>query len=58
MDNQEVARRVDRALRDMISDLIVANTELKIRVELLTAEDAAQNAEKKDAKPPLKAVKD
>lgn len=56
MDQQEVAKRVDRALKNMIADLIVANTELTVRVDLLMAEKAAEKETKKS--PSLKAVQD
>ncbi len=56
---QEVAKRVDVALREVISNLVVANTELKVRVELLTAVlDERKKTDEAKVKSPLKAVQD
>ncbi len=57
--DQEIAKRVDAAMREMIANLIVANTELKIRVDLLTA--AVEEQHKTDTgknKSPLRSVQD
>ncbi len=56
MMDQEVAKKVDLALREIISNLIIANTELKIRVDLLTAHIQTLTAPKEESH--LRAVQD
>jgi hypothetical protein len=40
MDNQEVAKRVEQAMRSQLSDLVIRNTELAVRLEMAMAEVA------------------
>lgn len=49
MDDQEVAKRVNQALRMQIADLVVRSTELAVRLELATDEVVRLTPKKAEA---------